>query len=240
MLPAGRFPRIVLVIAATVTALLLLDLETVRNPAKSLLFSNSLDLAMVVLATVCACYVALVCSGYARQLWTLLGIALAMETIAQAITTYYQSFVPGYMQVPLPSDVLFFVWTAPVFMMFLPGSDEQSSRWNWLRIMDFAQIAIVAATAYLYFFYVPSRWQTMGADLPRQILIVYLVRDALLAAGFLFRSRTSVSAGLRSFSLGLFFVFLAAAVTDGDYLLTLKSFAGGATWGISFGWLLTC
>jgi PAS domain S-box-containing protein len=231
LLPSGKFPRIVLGIAAIVAALLLLDLEVVRNPITSLLFSNSLDLAMVLLATFCTFYVARLCSGYARQLWTLLGIALSMETVAQAVTTYYQSFVPGYTQVPLPSDILFFVWAAPVFMMFLPSSDEQSSRWDWLRILDFAQIAIVAATAYLYFFYVPSRWQAMGTDLPRQILIVYLIRDALLAGGFLFRSRTSVSAGLRRFSLGLFLVFLAVAITDADYLLTLKSFAGGASWG---------
>ncbi len=231
MLPSGKFPRIVLGIAAIVAALLLLDLEVVHNPAKSLLFSNSLDLAMVLLASVCAFYVARQGSGYARQLWTLLGIALALESVAQAVTTYYQSFVPGYTEVPLPSDILFFVWAAPVFMMFLPNSEERSSRWDWLRILDFAQIAIVAATAYLYFFYVPSRWQAAGTDLPRQILIVYMIRDGLLASGFLFRSRTSVSAGLRSFSLGLFLVFLAATATDADYLLTLKTFTGAASWG---------
>src|SRR5271154_3244625 len=228
LLPPGKFPRIVLAFAAIVAALLFFDLESVHNPAKSLFFSNSLDLAMVFLAALCSFYVAHRTSGYSRQLWTLLGVALALQTIAQTISTYYQSFVPGYTQVPLPSDILFFVWAAPVFMMFLPSSDEQASQWDWLRILDFAQIAIVAATAYLYFFYVPSRWQAAGADLPRQILIVYLIRDALLAGGFFFRSRTSVSAGLRRFSLGLFLVFLAVTITDADYLLTLKSFTGGA------------
>ena len=231
LLPAGKFPRIVLAVAALVAALMVLDLEAVRNAATSLFFSNSLDLLIVLLAAGCCFYAARRSSGYARQLWTLLGIALGMETTAQAVTTYYQSFVPNYAQLPLPSDILFFVWAAPVFMMFLPGSEEKDSRWDWLRILDFAQIAIVAATAYLYFFYVPSRWQSNGTDLPRQILIVYMVRDFLLAGGFFFRSRTSVSAGLRSFSLGLFFVFLMAAVTDGDYLLTLKTSVGAASWG---------
>ena len=68
--------------------------------------------------------------------------------------------MPGYNRVPLPSDILFFIWAAPIFIMFLPGSDEKSSSWDWLRILDFAQITIVAATAYLYFFYIPSRWQS--------------------------------------------------------------------------------
>src|SRR5271154_1770808 len=231
LLPPGKFPRIVLAFAAIVAALLFFDLESVHNPAKSLFFSNSLDLLMVFLAALCSFYVAHRTSGYSRQLWTLLGVALALQTIAQTISTYYQSFVPGYAQIPLPSDILFFVWAAPVFMMFLPASSEKSSGWDWLRILDFVQIAIVAATAFLYFFYVPSRWQTNAVDLPRQMLILYMVRDALLAGGFFFRSRTSASPGLRSFSLGLFLVFLGAALTDGDYLLNLQTFAGAASWG---------
>jgi PAS domain S-box-containing protein len=231
LLPPGKFPRIVLAFAALVAAFLFFDLEAVRNPAKSLFFSNSLDLVMVLLAALCSFYVARRTSGYARQLWTLLGVALALQTVAQIITTYYQSFVPGYSQIPLPSDVLFFVWAAPVFMMFLPSSSEKSSGWDWLRILDFVQIAIVAATAFLYFFYVPSRWQTNAVDLPRQMLILYMVRDLLLAGGFFFRSRTSSSSGLRSFSLGLFLVFLGAALTDGDYLFNLKTYSGAASWG---------
>ena len=126
LLPPGKFPRIVVAFAALVAAFLFFDLEAVRNPAKSLFFSNSLDLVMVFLAALCSFYVARRASGYARQLWTLLGVALALQTIAQIITTYYQSFVPGYSQIPLPSDVLFFVWAAPVFMMFLPSSSEKS------------------------------------------------------------------------------------------------------------------
>ncbi len=80
-------------------------------------------------------------------------------------------------------------------------------------------------------FIVPSQWLANGTDLPRQILILYLVRDSLLAAGFFFRSRTAKTAGLRSFSYTLFFVFLAVAITDADYLLTLKTFTGAASFG---------
>lgn len=231
LLPPERFRRLVLPVAGLLAVLLLVDLLMVSNPARSQLFSNAMDLGMVLLAALCSVYVARKSSGYARQLWTLLSIALALESIAQAITTYYQAFVPDYTRIPLPSDILFFVWATPVFMMFLPRSDEKTASWDWLRILDFAQIAIVAATAYVYFFYVPSRWETRGMDLPRQILIVYLVRDALLAAGFFFRSKTSSAAGVRTFSVGLFLVFAAAAITDGDYLLTLKNFTGGASWG---------
>jgi len=234
LLPHGRFSKFLFALALLVAALLFLDLVAVRNSATRHLFSNSLDFVMVLLAAIASSYAARRSQGYPRQLWTLLGIALFLEALAQAITTYYQSYVPGSSHMPMPSDILFFVWAAPVFMMFLPAADENSRGWDWLRILDFAQIAIVAITAYLYFFYSPSRWLAGASDLPRQILILYIVRDALLAAGFLFRSRNSSSPGLRSFSLGLFFVFLLAILSDADFLLTLKTSLGAASWGDFF------
>jgi PAS domain S-box-containing protein len=231
LLPVARFPRIALAAAALVVLLLFLTLGVVHSPAKSLLFSNTLDFAIVFLAALASFYAAWHSSGYARQLWLLLAIALTMDTLAQSISTYYQSFVPGSAQIPWPSDVLFFLWTAPIFMMFLPGPDEKFPGWDWLRTLDFAQIAIVAATAYLYFFYVPSRWQANGASLVRELLILYIVRDILLGAGFVFRSRTSISPNLRTFFFGMALVFLADIFSEGDYFLTLKNFAGAATWG---------
>jgi PAS domain S-box-containing protein len=132
---------------------------------------------------------------------------------------------------PIPSDILFFVWTAPVVMMFLPAADEKSRGWDWLRILDFAQIAILALTAYLYFFYSPSRWRVDSSNLPGQILILYIVRDAAISLAFFYRSRRSSSSGLRSFSLGLCFVFLLASLSDADFLLTLKTALGAASWG---------
>jgi hypothetical protein len=82
LLPSGRFPRIALILAFLVAALPLLDLEAIHDAAKSLLFSNSLDLAMVLLATLCSFYAAQRFSGYGRQLWILLGVALGLVTFA--------------------------------------------------------------------------------------------------------------------------------------------------------------
>jgi PAS domain S-box-containing protein len=231
LLPLGKSPKLLIAIALLVAALLFLDLIAVRNSAARLLISNSLDFFIVLLAALASLHAARRSQGYARQLWTLLCIALSLETLAEAITTYYQSYVPGSSQLPMPSDILFFVWAAPVFMMFLPAADEKSRGWDWLRILDFAQIAIVAITAYLYFFYSPSRWLANSADIPRQILILYIVRDALISLGFFFRSRNSASPGLRSFSLGLSVVFLLALISDADYLLTLQNAPGAVSWG---------
>jgi PAS domain S-box-containing protein len=231
LLPLGKFSKLLIALALLVAALLLFDLIALHDPANRLLLSNSLDFCIVFLAALSAFQAARYSLGYARQLWTLLTIALSLEALAQAITTYYQRFVPGFSHMPLPSDILFFVWGAPVFMMFLPAADEKSRGWDWLRILDFAQVAILALTVYLYFFYSPARWLSNSSDLARQIILLYLLRDAFLSLGFLFRSRSTASAGLRSFSLGLFVVFLLVALTDADYFLTLNVPIGAANWG---------
>jgi len=231
LLPLGKIPKLLIALAIVIAALQFLDLAAVRNPATRLLLCNSLDFSIVLLAALASFHASRRSQDYARQLWTLLTIALSLEAIAQAITTYYQSYVPGYSKMPVPSDILFFVWAAPVFMMFLPAADKKSGGWDWLRILDFAQIAVVAITAYLYFFYSPSRWLANSSDLPRQILILYVIRDTMISLGFFFRSRNSSSHGLRSFSLGLFFVFLLAVLSDADFLLTLKTSLGAASWG---------
>src|SRR5882757_2365764 len=239
LLPHGKFSKLLIALALLVAALLFLDLTAVPYSESRHLFANSLDFCTVFLAAFASFDAARRSHGYARQLWTLLTIALSLETLAEAVTTYYQSYVPGSSNLPGPSDILFFVWTAPVFMMFLPSADEKSRGWDWLRTLDFAQIAIVALTAYLYFFYSPSRWLASPADIPRQILTLYIVRDVLLSMGFFFRSRKSASPGLRSFSLGLSSVFFLAVISDSDYLLTLRTSLNAASWG-DFLFLLPC
>ncbi|HET7107865.1 MAG TPA: PAS domain S-box protein [Candidatus Acidoferrum sp.] len=231
MLPQGKFSRLLIALALVVAALLFLDLTAVQDLETRHLFANSLDFSIVFLAALASLNAARRSQGYARQLWTLLTIALSLEALAQATTTYYQSFVPGSALIPIPSDILFFVWTAPVVMMFLPAADKKSRGWDWLRILDFVQIAILALTAYLYFFYSPSRWRADSSHLPGQILILYIVRDAAISLGFFYRSRKSASAGLRSFSLGLGFVFLLASLSDAYFLLTLKTALSSASWG---------
>jgi PAS domain S-box-containing protein len=231
LLPSGKFPRLAILAAILVALLLVLVLETVHPAAKSLFYSNVLDLAMVLLASLCSFYAARRSSGYARQLWTLLAVALSLETIAQAISIYYQSFVPGSAEIPWPSDLLFFLWVVPVFLMFLPSSDDKFPGIDWLRILDFLQVAIVAATAYVYFFYVPSRWQSNHNALVRQILLLFIVRDLLLSSGFLLRARTSLSPWLRYFSLAMAIVFLTVVFSDADYLFTLGAYTGSASWG---------
>jgi PAS domain S-box-containing protein len=231
LLPPGKFPRLVVAIALLLPLVLFFDLEFVRSAVANPFVSNTLDFAMTLLAAVCCFIVARRSSGYPRQIWLLLALALTLESLAQAISTYYQTFVPNASLIPWPSDILYFVWAAPVFMIFLPRSDDDSSAIDPLRLLDFLQIAIIAVTIYLYFFYSPSRWESNQPGVLRQILILYIVRDFVLSFSFFARSRRPTPSWLRSFSLILALVFLTAVLSDADYLATLGTATGAASWG---------
>jgi PAS domain S-box-containing protein len=230
LLRSGKVPRYPLVAAFLIALLLSLDLGFVHSTATCLLIANSLDAAMILLATFCSLQAVVRSSGYPRQLWVLLTIALALVFLAQTISAYYQSFVPGSAQAPWPSDVLFFVWSAPAFMILLPRSGHETSGIDRLRLFDFLQIAILAITIYVYFFYSPLLWKIEQPTLLRQILILYIARDLLLCCAFFFRSRSTRSEWLRSFSFALAAVFFVSFLSDAAYLFTLSYTLHTATW----------
>jgi PAS domain S-box-containing protein len=231
VVPSSKLVRLAVAAGLLFTLLQALNLELVRSLTTTLLVSNTLDVAIVLLASACSFYTARRSSGYARQLWLLLGVSLTLETLGQGVSTYYQSFVPGASQNPWPSDILFFLWPAPVFMMFLPLSEEDSSGIESIRLFDFLQMAILALTIYLYFFYSPSRWQSNQPALLRQILFVYIARDSLLGVAFFFRSRSPVPSWLRKFCLVLSAVFLTLVLADIGYLLAVVDTRIPAGWG---------
>lgn len=229
MLPSGRFPRFLFVSAVVIATLLFAQVAFLRSSWTTILTGNCLDLLAASLAAIACYYRSRHTFGHPRQLWIFLALAFTLQSAAQAITTYYQSFVPGAAQSPWPSDILFFIWPAPIFLMFLPASDETPSGINWLRVLDFLQVAIVAITMYLYFFFSPSRWLLEQPTVLRQILVLYIIRDLLFALGFAFRSRDQLPAWFRSFCVVLTLVFSAAALSDlTDFVLVTTSLAAPA------------
>jgi PAS domain S-box-containing protein len=231
LLPSGKFPRFVLFAACSAVLLFVYDLEFVRTASTRLLFSNSLGAAVVALAAGCSFLVAFGCSGYTRQVWLLLGIALGIETIGQALTTYYQSFVAGSAFSAQPSDLFFFVWVAPIFMILLPRSDDSASRFDYLQLLDFFQIALVAVTVYLYFFYFSSAWQSDHYALLRGMLVLYIGRDLLLLCAFLLRARATQPSWFRPFCQALALVFFLSMTSDAEFLLNLTGSVSTASWG---------
>jgi hypothetical protein len=66
-------------------------------------------------------------------------------------------------------------------MMLLPRPEKESGAIDWQQVLDFAQIGVVALTAYLYFFYIPSRWEAEGPQVVLKISRLQFIRDVALA-----------------------------------------------------------
>ena len=217
-------------VTAVVAILLVVNVLYVQPQPSSRLNSNLLNLAMVSWAAVCCFQVARRSSGYTRQLWLLLGIALALRSGAGAISTYYKYFATSSAQMLWASDLLFFIWFAPLVITLLPIPREKKDGIDWQRVLDFAQIAVVALTAYLYFFYVPFLGKPAGALTGPRIVWLDLVRDTGLCAAFLIRARTVLAGRLRTFLAGMSVMFLAEAISDLADLLTGRVSSQTATW----------
>jgi PAS domain S-box-containing protein len=228
--PSGKFSWFALAVAGLLTALLLFVVAGVPRPATSLLLSNLLQTAIVLWATFCSFYVARRSSGYLRQLWMLFAAALFLACAAQALETYYQSFAHASSLTPWPSDILFILWVTPAAMMLLPRPAKESGAVDWQQVLDFAQIGVVALTAYLYFFYVPSRWEAEGPQMLLKILRLQMIRDAALAAGFLIRAMAVSEDSIRAFFRSMASLFLLAAASELVFLLVPYTPRTEANW----------
>jgi PAS domain S-box-containing protein len=164
---------------------------------------------MLLAAIICA-LAAQRSSGYLRQLWLLLTVTLGLVATAQVMVVYYEGILHLPETAPWPSDVVRFVWVAPMLLLLLPQSAETSRRLDWLRLLDFAQVGIITITAYLYYFYVPSLWEGAGILMLQRIWGLYFLRDILLASGILLRMSVVRDHATRRL-LGGVGIFLAVA-----------------------------
>ncbi len=235
MLPSGKFSRFALAVAATLTALLVLVVERIRSPSASLLYSDLLQTSIVLWAAYCAFRVALRSSGYLRRLWMLLAVALFIAAAAQALETYFQNISHLPAVAPWPSDILFILWVMPSVMMLLPRPAEESGGIDWLQFLDFVQVVVVGLTAYLYFFYVPSRWVAEGPNIVLKVLQLQTFRDALLGAAFsIWAAKASVPA-LRAFFGRMSLFFVLASASGLAYFFSLRPTSGKTGWN-DIGW----
>jgi PAS domain S-box-containing protein len=228
--PSLRLSRVALAVAGVLAALLVLVVAAVPAAAKSILLADLLQTTLVLLVAYCALRVALRSTGYLRQLWMLFAMALLIDAVAGGMETYYQNIPHLPAVTPWPSDVLFFLWVTPAVMMLLPRSADESKGIDWPQLLDFAQVLVVALTAYLYFFYAPSRWLAEGPQMVDRVLRVQIFRDAALAIGFLGAVATSRALPVRAFFTRMAVFFLLTSASQLTYFFTLRATTIRANW----------
>ena len=230
MRPPSNFSWLALAVAGFLTGVLFFVVEGIRQPATSLLLSDLLQTAIILWAVFCSVYVARRSSAYLRQLWMLLAAAFFLAFAAQALETYYQCFAHASSLTPWPSDILFLLWVTPAVMMLLPRPEKESGAIDWQQVLDFAQIGVVALTAYLYFFYIPSRWEAEGPQMVLKISRLQLIHDAALASGFLISAVTASKDTIRAFFGRMTGIFLVAGASEVVFLLAPYTSRAGAVW----------
>ena len=167
MLSSGKFARFALAIACLLSALLVFVVLGAGAWAHSQLVSDLLQTAIAAWAAVSAFLATGRSSGYLRRLWRLFTVSLILVVCAQVIESYYENLAHTPFAKPWLSDIVFLLWVIPALIMLLPRPVEELGGIAWETILDFAQLGIVALTAYLYFFYLTSRW---GAQGPQMVL----------------------------------------------------------------------
>jgi len=234
LLPSGKFPKLALLIAGLLASLFLFVIKGIHSPAGSLLLSDLVQVGVVVWAAYCSFHVTRRSAGDLRYLWMLLTVSLFFAASAQSLETYYQNIPHLTAAGPWPSDILLILWVAPAALMLLPRPPE-SRGIQWEQVLDFAQVILVALTAYLYFFYVTSRWQAEGPQMVIKILSLQVLRDLLLGSGFLIRATTISSRSIRDFFRRMAGIFLLASASELVAVFTWSSSPAQASWA-DFTW----
>lgn len=208
MVPSN-FSRFALAVACLLTGLLIFIVAAA--PKDSGLAVDLLQTAVAILAGICAARITRASRGHLRRLWLLFTTSVFLFCAAQLLKIYYKHFVHLPFAAPWPSDILFILWVIPALMMFLPRSDDESGAFDWPEILDFVQVGIVALTAYLYFFYLTSRWQAEGTEMVLNVFRIQMYRDIVIGAAFGIGSGASASRAVKSLlnAVALFFLLEA-------------------------------
>ncbi|HUR37328.1 MAG TPA: response regulator [Terriglobales bacterium] len=149
--------------------------------------------------------------GFGRSFWALCGLSYLLWAIAQGFWSYKEFRWgvenSGHFNF---TDVLFFFSFAPFAMLLLIDPAQDEERIDWQRTLDVVQVGIVILCAYLYFFYVPSRWESEEQTMRRMVSQVFLGRNLVLVS--ILWLRTLLSTGRRERSL-----FMTAAICMTTY-----------------------
>jgi PAS domain S-box-containing protein len=178
------------------------------------LLSNLIQLAIGVGALSIVVRAASRSDSFARRVWLLVATALIVWNAAQAFITYYENVLRVPYSSPYPSDPLLFFWVMPLFMVLVIDEETASSSIDWIPVMDFAQVVIVAVAIHQSTLAAPVFWQTPSGWLLGRTWDATNMRDALLTALLLLRAMAARHPLVRSIFLRITAFFVCYQVAD--------------------------
>ena len=199
------------------------------------LASNVLSICLAMLATSAALLAARVPDRYARLFWLLTASGFEILTAAEVLSAYYDVFLHASVHAIWPSDILYFLFPVPmVLALFLRGRRPQAV--NWAQCFDFLQVGILTIAVYLYYFYLPSIWQTPASGMDRLQWRFTVGLDAFLIAACAFRltlARSKLEWSLLSRMAAFLTLFSAGSIAFLYRQITLGMDAG-TVWDLCY------
>jgi len=104
---------------------------------------------------------------FARRFWLLTGSSFLLLTAALSVGTYYENVVRASLDSLWPSDLLYFLFVAPMAMTLFRRGRDPDFGVNWAQVFDVLQVGILVTAVYLYYFYLPSHWRGHGPEMLR-------------------------------------------------------------------------
>lgn len=182
------------------------------------LISDLIQFSLGVGATWAAGEAAIRSGAYARKVWTLTALALAIYTAGQGIVVYYNQVLHAPLFSPWISDQFLFFWIVPLGMAVLIDRWSNKGRLDWALALDFSQAFLVALALHTSIFALSTSWQREGRDLAFLEWQIRMMRDGVVLAALASKVLLSRNERTRSLFTRLGGFFFAYTVADGVYL----------------------
>ena len=200
------------------------------------LVSSALATCIAVLATAASAGAACVPNRYARRFWRLTASSFLLLTAAQLLGGYYETVLHAPMDSVWPSDLLFFLFLAPMAMVLFLRGKARNQGIDWAQTLDFFQVAILVAAVYLYYFYLPSHWQGDAPVMARLEWKFEMARDLLVLGAFAIRvtfARSRLEKSLL-WRLGVFLTLFTAGNIAYLYRQNTYGLGAGTLWDLCY------
>src|SRR3954464_7092796 len=176
------------VVATSVLVLHICVLVLVRNEYLRVLNSNLLQIASGWIACGFALRTAARSRGLLRTFWALVGSSFFMWGLGEAGWTYYESIFGAKLSQNAPTDLFFFFSFTPMLLALLLREEPHGGGYDWARVLDAAQVAILAIAGYLFFFALPVETKTSQDFTDRLLTYIFTSRNVFIGILFLLRS----------------------------------------------------
>ncbi|MGB2627495.1 MAG: ATP-binding protein [Candidatus Acidiferrum sp.] len=240
MVRAKPFRRIWWLFPALALSLFLLNvllLETGSPRGSAPLIGGLLQMGLAIVTTSTAFLAAQRAKGFTRTFWYFQSGGFALWVVAQGMSTVYDAILHKPVDQPWPSDLIFFLWTMPIFLVLFLDPLAESQKIEWPQWLDFAQVGILVISLYLFAFEVPGHWQSKEISVEKLALLVSCVRNIFLISCFVYRTLNTADKHIRGLfgRMTIFLSLYSLAECPYLYLQVYERLRPGTLWDLPWG-----